>query len=215
MNSERNEEMVRYLLAQGYADERVAGALRKIPRELFVPKAYEKYAYADNPLPIGHNQTISAPGVVAFMTKSLDVREGLRVLEIGSGSGWQACLLAELAGENGEVISVERVPELVALARENAERAGCKKINFIYGDGSRGYGARAPYDRIMVTAAAPAVPKPLVEQLKKGGKLLAPVGGSYWQELTLVEKNQKGEMKTSEIMSVVFVPLIGEHGHKI
>ena len=211
----RNEEMIRHLLEYGYADERVARALRKLPRELFVPGAYAEHAYNDNPFPIGYNQTISAPGVVAFMTKSLGVREGARVLEIGSGSGWQACILAELAGEKGEIISVERVPELVKLARENAERAGYRKINFIYGDGSKGYPERAPYDRIMVTAAAPAVPKPLIEQLKNGGKLLVPVGGSYWQELTLVEKDQNGKIAAREIMSVVFVPLIGEHGHRI
>jgi len=208
-----NEEMVAYLLEQGYADERVANAMRKIDRAIFVSKEYERYAYADTPLPIGKDQTISAPGVVAFMSKSLDAREGMKILEVGSGSGYQAAILAELVGGKGRVYTVERILELVMLARSNIAKLGYKNVEFIHGDGTKGYKEKAPFDRVIVTAAAPSIPPPLVEQLVDGGRLLIPVGNKFWQDLQLVERYGK-KTKITNIMPVVFVPLVGEFGHR-
>lgn len=207
-----NEEMIACLLEQGYADEKVAEAMRKVDRAIFVPNEHEKYAYVDTPLPIGKDQTISAPGVVAFMSKSLDVRKGMKILEVGSGSGYQAATLAELVGANGKIYTVERIIELVMLARSNTARLGYKNMEFIHGDGTRGYEEKAPFNRIIVTAAAPSIPQPLLEQLVDGGKLLIPVGNRFWQDLQLVEKYGK-ETKITNIMPVVFVPLRGEFGY--
>lgn len=213
MDNESNERMIRLLMERGYVDEKVADAMRKVPRSFFVPKRYEINAYDDHPLPIGYGQTISAPSVVGFMTMKLEVKKGMRVLEIGAGSGWQAGLLGELVGKEGEVYSVERIPELVELAKANIAKLAYDNIFIIYGDGTKGYVEKAPYERIIVTAASPGVPAPLKEQLKDGGKLIIPVGNRYWQELLLIEKN--GEKFTeSALMSVVFVPLIGEYGFR-
>lgn len=208
-----NEELVSYLLEQGYADEKVAEAMRKADRSFFVPGEYKKYAYVDAPLPIGKDQTISAPGVVAFMSKSLDVKKGMKILEVGSGSGYQAAILAELVGNKGKVYTIERIIELVMLARNNITKLGYKNIEFTHGDGTKGYKEKAPFDRIIVTAAAPSIPHPLLEQLIDGGKLVIPVGNTFWQNLQLVEKYGK-ETKITNIMPVVFVPLLGEFGHK-
>jgi protein-L-isoaspartate(D-aspartate) O-methyltransferase len=208
-----NEEMIAYLLEQGYADEKVAKAMRKVDRAIFVPNEHEKYAYADTPLPIGKDQTISAPGVVAFMSKSLDVRKGMKILEVGSGSGYQAAILAELVGSKGKVYTVERIIELVMLTRSNIARLGYKNVEFMHGDGTKGYKEKAPFDRIIVTAAAPSIPSPLLEQLVDEGKLIIPVGNAFWQDLQLVEK-YGNEKKITNIMPVVFVPLRGEFGHK-
>lgn len=208
-----NEAMVELLLEQGYADEIVAEAMRKVPRELFVHSDYTRNAYSDTPLPIGLGQTISAPSIVAFMSKSLDVQEGMRVLEIGSGSGYQAAILAELAGASGSVYTVERIPELLQLAKTNAEKLGYANMKFIEGDGTKGHAQEAPYDRIIVTAASPSIPQALIDQLKDAGKLLIPVGSRMFQDLELVVKRGK-EIEVSNLMPVVFVPLIGEFGYK-
>lgn len=210
---ERNEEMIELLLSQGYADERVAAAMRKVPRELFVPEEYARSAYSDTPLPIGFGQTISAPSIVAFMTKMLDAQEGMKVLEIGSGSGYQAAILAELVGFSGVVYTVERIPQLIEFARKNVEKLGCSNIKFIEGDGTKGYPQEAPYDRIIVTAASPSIPQPLIDQLKENGKMLIPVGSRIFQDLELVLKKGK-EIESSTLMPVVFVPLIGEFGYR-
>jgi len=208
-----NEEMVELLVGQGYADGRVAAAMREVPRELFVHPDYARNAYADTPLPIGFGQTISAPSIVAFMSKSLDVEEGMKILEIGSGSGYQAAILAELAGDSGVVYTVERLPELIQLAKSNVEKLGYTNVKFIEGDGTKGYAQEAPYDRIIVTAASPSIPQPLIDQLKDGGKLLIPIGSRMFQDLELIVKLGK-EIETSHLMPVVFVPLIGEFGYK-
>ncbi|RLG19604.1 protein-L-isoaspartate O-methyltransferase [Candidatus Micrarchaeota archaeon] len=207
MNS--NQELVNYLLGTGYASEKIAKAVMKIDRADFVPEQLKQNAYIDSPLPIGHGQTISAPGVVTFMTRLLDVQEGMTVLEVGAGSGYQAAVLAELVGEKGKVITIERVAELVERAKANCMRAGYKNIEFIHSDGTKGHPAKAPYERIIVTAAARSVPKALEEQLAEGGKLVIPVGSSYRQDLLLIQK-LKGELQVEKTMPVVFVPLIGE-----
>jgi protein-L-isoaspartate(D-aspartate) O-methyltransferase len=208
-----NEGMIQLLYEQGYADDRVAKAMESVPRELFVPAEYAKSAYADTPLPIGLGQTISAPSIVAFMSKSLDVQYGMKILEVGSGSGYQAAILAELAGSSGLVYTVERVPQLIELAKANVERAGYANVKFIEGDGTKGYPEQAPYDRIIVTAASPSIPQPLIDQLKYDAKLLIPVGSKIFQDLELLVKTRFGE-ETSNLMPVVFVPLIGEFGYK-
>ncbi len=211
MNS--NEELVAYLKASGWADEQTAKAMLANPREEFVPAGKKKFAYADTPLPIGFGQTISAPSMVAEMTKLLLLEEGLKVLEVGAGSGWQAALIAFLIGKKGKICTIERIPELVKMARENLEKFHYKNTQIIYGDGSKGYKEKAPFDRIIVTAAAPDVPSPLIHQLSDNGRLLIPVGGPYWQDLVVVEKKQ-GKTTRTPVLSVLFVPLIGEHGFK-
>jgi protein-L-isoaspartate(D-aspartate) O-methyltransferase len=210
---DKNEEMIELLLAQGYADERVAAAMRKVPREVFVPDEYARNAYSDTPLPIGFGQTISAPSIVAFMSKSLDVKEGMKILEVGSGSGYQAAILAELVGGSGVVYTVERIPQLIEFAKKNTEKLGYTNIRFIEGDGTRGHPPEAPYDRIIVTAASPSIPQPLIEQLKEEGKMVIPVGSRMFQDLELVVKIGK-EIQVSNLLPVVFVPLVGEFGYK-
>ncbi|MFH1470203.1 MAG: protein-L-isoaspartate(D-aspartate) O-methyltransferase [Candidatus Micrarchaeota archaeon] len=207
------DKMIQALLGTDYADERVAEAMRKADRKLFVPPNYAPNAYEDRPLPIGFGQTISAPGVVAFMSKNLEVREGMKVLEIGAGSGWQAAILGILVGTKGEVWSVERVPGLVAMAKERIVRLGVGNVHVVEGDGTLGYPGQAPFDRIMVTAAGPKIPEPLLAQLKESGKLMMPVGNSFVQELVLAEK-RNGAVDTNFMLSVVFVPLIGKHGYR-
>ena len=160
------EEMVEFQIrARGVKDERVLAAMEKIPRNLFVPENWERAAYEDRPLPIGEGQTISQPYIAAVMTEQLEIRSHERVLEIGTGSGYQAAILAELAGE---VVSVERLPEIADRARENFARAGVTGVQVVVGDGTQGYPPEAPYDAIIVTAASPTVPEPLIEQLAEG-----------------------------------------------
>lgn len=196
---------------EGRIGEKVLQAMSKVPREIFVPDEAKFRAYDDTPLPIGHGQTISAPHMVAIMCDLLDLQKGMTILEVGGGSGYHAAVMAEIIGPEGHVYSVERVPELVSQARESLKRAGIVNVTVVEGDGSNGLPEHAPYDRISVAATAPAVPEPLKEQLKVGGKLIIPVGVGY-QELLLVTR--KNGFIVEEKMGVVFVPLIGEHGFK-
>ena len=191
--------------------EAVKRAFLKYPRYLFVEEKYRKYAHLDEPLPIPAGQTISAPHMVAIMLELAELKPGMNVLEIGTGSGWNAALISELV--KTDVYTVERIPELVEFARRNLERAGAKNIHVIPGDGTLGFPPKAPYDRILVTAGAPDIPKPLVEQLKPGGKLIIPVGSYHlWQDLLEVIKLEDGSIKVKNHGGVAFVPLIGEHG---
>ena len=191
--------------------EAVREAFLKYPRYLFVQKRYWDYAHVDEPLPIPAGQTISAPHMVAIMLELAELKPGMNVLEVGTGSGWNAALIAELVKK--DVYTIERIPELVEFARRNLERAGVGHVHVIPGDGTKGFPPKAPYDRIIVTAGAPKVPEPLVEQLKPGGKLLIPVGGYHlWQDLLEVVKLPDGSIETKNHGGVAFVPLIGEHG---
>ncbi|WP_440059037.1 protein-L-isoaspartate O-methyltransferase [Thermogladius sp. 4427co] len=215
------ERVVESLEREGYLKNKlVKKALLSVPRELFVPEKYREYAYVDSPLPIGYGQTISAIHMVAIMTEALDPLPGMRVLEIGTGSGYQAAVLAEIVAKEdpslkGHVYTVERIPELAEFARRNIERAGYRNyITVVVGDGSKGLPEYAPYDRIIVTAAAPSVPKPLIDQLKPGGKLVIPVGDLYIQRLLILEKKHDGELSFKWGIDCVFVPLIGEYGWK-
>lgn len=196
---------------RGLVSERVVRAMLRVPRELFVPQAYLSRAYDDTPLFIGAGQTISAPHMVAIMCDLLDLQEGMKVLEVGGGSGYHAAVMAVLAGPSGHIYSIERLPELANQAEENLAKAGIENVTMIVGDGSIGLALHAPYDRISVAATAPEVPEPLKQQLKPGGKMVLPVGRGY-QELVLVTR--KNGFATEEKMGVAFVPLIGEKGFK-
>lgn len=196
---------------RGRIGDKVLQAMSRVPREIFVPEAIRSRAYDDTPLPIGKGQTISAPHMVAIMCDILDLQKGMNILEIGGGSGYHAAIMADIVGPEGHVYSVERVPDLVGQARENLRLAGILNVTVVEGDGSAGLPEHAPYDRISVAATAPAVPEPLKNQLKKGGKLVIPVGAGY-QELLLVTR--KNGFVVEEKMGVVFVPLIGEHGFR-
>ena len=193
-----------------HVDEPVISAMFRVKRELFVPEALQSRAYDDTPLSIGNNQTISAPHMVAIMCDLLDLQPGMTVLEVGGGSGYHAAVMAAMVGD-GHVYSVERMPELVATARKNLEKAGIKNVTMIEADGSLGLAEHAPYDRISVAASAPKVPESLKQQLKVGGKMVLPVGQDY-QELYLVTR--KNGFCVEEKMGVIFVPLIGEEGFK-
>ncbi len=194
--------------ARGVRDSEVLRAMRAVPRHEFVLPDYVNLAYADNPLPIGYGQTISQPYIVAVMTELLGLKRGDRVLEIGTGSGYQAAILAQLTDE---VFSVEIIEELHERATEVLERLGYDRIKTKHADGYYGWEEHAPYDAIIVTAAPDHIPQPLVEQLKDGGRLVVPVGPPGWhQTLWLIEK-QGEEVVSKSVMGVVFVPLTGEH----
>lgn len=188
--------------------ERVLSAMRKIPRHLFVPERERRNAYADYPLPIGWGQTISAPHMVAIMCDLLDIQEGMKILEIGAGSGYHAAVMAVLAG-SGHVYAVETIEGLASFARDNLEKSGTANVTVVVGDGSLGLPDFAPYDRISVACAAPEILDTLTEQLKTGGKLVIPVG-RYFQELYLVTKTNG--LKKEAKGGVVFVPLMGKKG---
>ncbi len=200
----------RQLRDRGIRDARVLAAMASVPREAFVPEWRREAAYADAALPISGGQTISQPYVVARMTELLEVEPGMRVLEIGTGSGYQAAVLAELGAR---VVSIERVAELAASARERLHRLGYgDRVEVRVGDGSLGDPAGAPWPRIMATAAAPRVPVPLREQLDPdGGRLVLPVGGRAHQNLLVVERHGNEWIERSD-GPVVFVPLVGEAG---
>jgi len=211
---ERRRRLVALLKELGYIRSlKVEKAMLTVPRELFVPDDVREYAYDDRPLPIGYGQTISAPSIVAHMTELLDPKPGDKVLEIGTGSGYQAAILAEIVTPGGHVWSIERIPELAEFAKRNLERTGyADRVTVIVGDGSLGYEPAAPYDKVIVTAAAPKIPEPLVKQLKPGGRLVAPIGPLPFQVLIVLDKALDGTISVRRDLEVVFVPLIGEYG---
>ncbi len=194
--------------ARGISDARVLTALARVPRHLFVEEGRLGEAYADHPLPIGQGQTISQPYIVALMTELLQLQGHARVLEIGTGSGYQAAVLAELCRE---VISVERFPELAARARGLLADLCYENVRVVTGDGSLGYQTDAPYDAILVTCAAPKIAKPWLAQLVDGGRLVVPVGGRGGQSLLRVTMRD-GQPTQEDFGPVVFVPLIGQNG---
>jgi protein-L-isoaspartate(D-aspartate) O-methyltransferase len=198
------------LVLRGIKDSRVLDAMKKVPRHLFMPEAIRGSAYDDVALPIGEGQTISQPYMVAVMTELLELRGEEKVLEIGTGSGYQAALLAELARE---VYTIERIPYLADKARELLAGLGYSNVFVVTGDGSKGLEERAPFDRIIITAAAPELPEILVKQLKDGGIIVAPVGDRFSQIL-IKGRKKKGALEEGFQIPCVFVPLIGEHGWK-
>jgi protein-L-isoaspartate(D-aspartate) O-methyltransferase len=208
----QRERMVRDLIAaRGVRDERVLAALRKIPRHLFVKEHLRNQAYGDHALPIGSAQTISQPYIVARMSELLEVGPEHSVLEIGTGSGYQTAVLALLARR---VYSLERVPELAQAAIPRMRQLGFDNVKVQVFDGTVGWSEWAPYDRILVTAGAPKVPEPLLDQLAPGGTLLVPEGQLNLQKLVIYRKSQRGEIRRKEGEGVAFVPLLGRHGWK-
>ena len=200
-------ELIQIMKNSGFlSNKQVELAIRKIPRHEFVPKSQIDSAYKDIPLPLMKKQTISQPSVVSRMTELLNAQEGQRILEIGSGSGWQSAILSFLIG-NGKVFSIDRHSELVKFSQENLDKLGIKNVNVILGDGSLGLTKEAPFDRIIITAACKKVPPALFDQLSISGLLIAPVG-NYPQSLILYKKTSKGIIEIKNQPGFVFVPLL-------
>src|SRR5262245_48008554 len=203
---QRQRMIDQQLKPRGIRDERVLSAMGKVPREEFVPIEGRVDAYQDGPLPIGYNQTISQPYIVAFMTEQLRPKPSDRVLEIGSGSGYQAAILAELVSD---VYTIEIVEPLAKNADVTMQRVGYKNVHIRVGDGYKGWPDEAPFDAVIVTCAPEKVPQPLVDQLKDGGRMVIPVGERFAQQLYLLEK-QNGQLKESATLPVRFVPMLRE-----
>jgi protein-L-isoaspartate(D-aspartate) O-methyltransferase len=212
--SELRKEMVeRQLVARGIQDPGVLRAMGEVPREAFVPEHLKHLAYADSPLPIGEEQTISQPYIVALMTEAMEVSEGDRVLEIGTGSGYAAAVLGRIAAE---VYTVERHASLARIARRRYEELGYDNIHVRHGDGTLGWAAHAPYNAIVVTAGGPQVPEPLLEQLAIGGCLVIPVGPSHYsQELVRIRHTSETNYRRENLGAVRFVPLVGSEGWEV
>jgi protein-L-isoaspartate(D-aspartate) O-methyltransferase len=204
--AQRQRMVEQQLKARGIKDERVLTAMAKVPREEFIPVDVRADAYEDGPLPIGYDQTISQPYVVAFMTEQLRMGPSDRVLEIGSGSGYQAAILAELVAD---VYTIDIVEPLAQTAEATLQRLGYKNAHVKVGDGYKGWPEEAPFDAIIVTCAPEKVPKPLIDQLKDGGRMVIPVGERFAQQLYLFEK-KNGQLKESATLPVRFVPMVRE-----
>ena len=201
------DTLINVMQSTGFlTDDKVENAIRNIQRHNFVPDSQKNEAYENSPIPIMKNQTISQPSVVARMTEWLDLKEGQKVLEIGSGSGWQSAILANLVG-SGKVFTVERHSELAKFAKQNLEKSGIKNVEIINGDGNLGLPEKSPFNRIMITAACKKVPEKLLDQLAMEGLLVAPVGENI-QSLILLKKTHKGIIEVKNQKGYVFVPLV-------
>ncbi len=201
--------VARQIVSRGVSDKLVLTAMRKVPRHEFVPEDIKYRAYEDNPLPIGEDQTISQPYIVALMTELLGLKGGEKVLEIGTGSGYQAAILAEIAAE---VYTIEIIESLARTAEQRLKEMGYENITVRWGDGYQGWEEHAPFDGVIVTAAPDHIPQPLVDQLKVGGRMVIPVG-SFFQELKLLTKTGDG-VKEKNVIPVRFVPMTGEAQEK-
>ncbi|MDI6752380.1 MAG: protein-L-isoaspartate(D-aspartate) O-methyltransferase [bacterium] len=205
----KRERMVNeQIKARGVTDERILSAFYKIPRHLFVDEKEKSAAYSDHPLPIGYNQTISQPYMVAIMTSYLNLTGRERVLEVGTGSGYQAAILSLLASE---VYTIEKIESLAEKAASILKELGITNVHINVGDGSLGLPKDAPFDRIIVTAGSPDIPLPLIEQLEIGGIIVIPVGNRYMQEL-IVAKKKENELIKKQQEGCIFVPLLGRYG---
>lgn len=206
----REQMIAEQIVARGVRDKRVVDAMSRVRRELFVPDDLLELAYADMPLPIGEDQTISQPFVVALMVEALGLGGTEKVLEIGAGSGYAAAVLAELSHE---VYAIERIGPLATIAAKNLRAAGYDNVHMLHADGSRGWIDEAPFDAILVSAGAPAVPESLKSQLVVGGRMVLPVGTSqHAQQLIRITRGQSQSFDVDELARVRFVPLVGEHG---
>ncbi len=205
--SARRRMVDKQIIARGIEDERVVSAMLKVRRHEFVPAKYSHYSYRDTPLPIGYDQTISQPYIVALMTEEMHLSCADRVLEVGTGSGYQAAVLAEIVAD---VYTVEIVEPLGEIARGRLEGLGYENVHVRIGDGYEGWAEHAPFDRIIVTCAPTEIPQPLVDQLKEGGIMVIPVGNAGFQYLYRVKKYM-GEAETEKVIPVSFVPLTGPH----
>ncbi len=205
---ERRLLVERHIAGEGITDPATLEAMRRVPRHEFVPQEQRRLAYRNQPLAIGHGQTISQPYIVAYMTEALDLQASDRVLEIGAGSGYQAAVLAEIVDQ---VYTVEIIEPLAASATERLRRLGYDNVTVRQGDGYYGWPEHAPFDAIIVTAAAGHIPRPLLEQLKPGGRLVIPIGPVYAvQSLVLARRDDDGEVRTQQLLPVRFVPMTGE-----
>jgi protein-L-isoaspartate(D-aspartate) O-methyltransferase len=214
MALDENEKLIEGIKCLDYLKSKnIEDALRKFKREFFIPPSMKHLAYRDFPISIGFNQTISQPSTVVAMTEALEVEKGQKILEIGTGSGWQASILSYLVGEKGFVYSIEIIEELAEFAKKNLKKLGIKNVEVVEKDGSEGLKEKAPFDRIIVTAACPDIPKTLIDQLKDGGIMVIPVGNLYLQDM-LVVKKMKGKIEKKSIGSFMFVPLVGKYGFK-
>ncbi len=209
--SKRHHMVDTQIIARGIKDQRVIEAMRKVPRHLFLDEALWPQAYEDHPLPIGEKQTISQPYIVALMTEALKLKGNEKVLEIGSGSGYQTAILAELAEQ---VYTIERIPTIAKQARKIFDKLHYNNIVLTIADGSSGWKDHSPYDGIIVTAASPSTPKPLLEQLAIGGRFVIPIGTEAGQELMVYEKIAENEFKQEDHGGCRFVKLVGEYGWK-
>lgn len=203
---EREHMVDSQLAARDITDEAVLAAMRKVPRHRFAPHAALRSAYGDHPIPIEHGATVSQPYIVALMTQLARVRPGDRVLDVGTGSGYQAAVLAEIGAE---VYGIEIVPELAERAAAILAELGYTRAQVRHGDGYAGWPEHAPFDAIIVAAAAPSLPRPLLDQLAPGGRLVIPLGRGM-QELTVIERDEQGSLRTYEVAPVRFVPMTGE-----
>ncbi len=203
------KQLVESIRTKGIADERVLAAIEKIPRHIFLDSSFLEFAYQDKPFPIGSGQTISQPYTVAFQSELLLVKKGMKVLEIGTGSGYQACVLAEIGAR---VFSIERQRKLFLRTREFIAKIGYP-VKVFLGDGYEGLASFAPFDRILITAAAPEIPQPLIDQLKPGGILVIPFGKDDLQQMLRITKNTDGTLTTEKHGAFRFVPLLGDLGN--
>ena len=201
--------LTRSMIGKDAFDDKVITAMTAVPRNEFVPRSYLSYAFDNGPLPIGHGQTISQPYIVALMTDLLELEAEHTLLEIGTGSGYQTAILSQLCKQ---VYTIEYIPQLADIARARFEKLGYSNIESIAGNGYDGWPEHAPFDAIIVTAAAKHIPEPLLEQLKSGGRMVIPVGRAHmYQQLELVTKDNDGELDMREIIGVAFVPMQGMH----
>ncbi len=204
------ELLVQEIVDMGIKDQRVVEAIKKIPRENFVEEKYKKYAYGNYPLPIPEGQTISQPYTVAFMLELMELKKGEKILEIGAGSGYNAAVMSDVVGEDGEIISIEINDKLVEFANNNLKKTGIKNVKIIKGDGSKGYENGAPYDKIIITADCPHMPEKLFEQLKDGGIMVLPL------KSIMTKITKKGKEKIiREYGGFSFVPLRGKYGYRV
>ncbi len=207
----QRQAMVRQqLMGRGIRDAKVLAAFAKVPRHLFVPPEHRAKSYLDHPLPIGNGQTISQPYIAALMTEALELPPHGRVLDIGTGSGYQTAILAEMSAS---VYTIERIPQLLESASNLLRELGVQNVQFRAGDGTLGWPEAAPFDGILITAAAPKIPQTLLAQLADGGRLVIPIGSAFTQNLTVVEKTD-GKLHERILCGCVFVPLIGAEGWK-
>lgn len=208
--------LVESLKRRGYIKSPdVEEAMLSVPREHFMPPRYAKYAYVDSPFEIGGGQTISAPNMVAMMAECLELSKGLKVFEVGTGSGYHAAVIAHIVGDKGKVYTMERISYLAETARENLKRTGYNRnVEVFVGDGSLGLPEHAPYHRILVTCAAPEIPPPLTEQLAEAGIIVIPVGVSSYSDL-IVGRKMNGKLQLRSEGGCAFVPLIGRYGHAL
>ena len=208
----QNERLITHVRNRGFLKSKdIENVLRIVKRHEFVPQEIVEMSYEDMPLSIGHDQTISQPSTVVAMTEALDVKPGQKILEIGTGSGWQAAILSNLVGSTGMVYTIEILQELAEFAKKNLVKQKLLNVKIVCGDGSVGLEKYAPYDRIIVTAACPKVPKPLLDQLKVDGIMVIPVGNVYLQKMHVIKKLESG-IEEETIGSFMFVPLKGKLG---